>query len=69
MVVLLIHWMIISKWESIVLETLKKFVTTIISVFGEEWLRPPSEEEVQRILQHNESHGFSSMLGSIDCMH
>jgi hypothetical protein len=55
--------------ESIVLETLKKFVTTIISVFGEEWLRPPSEEEVQRILQHNESHGFSSMLGSIDCMH
>jgi hypothetical protein len=52
-----------------VLETLKKFVTTIISVFGEEWLRPPSEEEVQRILQHNESHGFSGMLGSIDCMH
>jgi hypothetical protein len=55
--------------ESTVLETLKKFVTTIISVFGAEWHRPPSEEEVQRILQHNESCGFLGMLDSIDCMH
>jgi hypothetical protein len=55
--------------ESNVLETLKKFVTTIISVFGAEWLRPASDEEVQRILQHNESCCFLGMLGSIDCMH
>ena len=32
--------------ESTVLETLKKFVETIIEVFGDEWLRPPTHEDV-----------------------
>ena len=55
--------------ESTVLETLKKFVETIIEVFGDEWLRPPTHEEVQHILQVNVARGFPGMLGSIDCMH
>lgn len=38
-------------------------------MFGEEYLRPPRCDEVERLLQIGESHGFPAMLGSIDCMH
>ncbi|TVU34850.1 hypothetical protein EJB05_16704, partial [Eragrostis curvula] len=55
--------------ESTVLETLKRFVRTIVNVFGEEWIRPPSEVELQHILKVNEARGFPGMIGSIDCMH
>jgi hypothetical protein len=55
--------------ESTVLETLKTFVNTIIQVFGEEWLRPATNEEVQHILAVNAARGFPGMLESIDCMH
>lgn len=55
--------------ESTVLETLKTFVNTIIQVFGEEWLRPPTNEEGQHILAVNVARGFPGMLGSIDCIH
>jgi hypothetical protein len=55
--------------ESTVLETLKTFVNTIIQVFGEEWLRLATNEEVQHILAVNAARGFSGMLGSIDCMY
>ncbi|KAL6613823.1 hypothetical protein ACP70R_036093 [Stipagrostis hirtigluma subsp. patula] len=55
--------------ESTVLETLKRFVRTIVNVFGEEWIRPPSEIELQHILKANEARGFPGMIGSIDCMH
>jgi hypothetical protein len=55
--------------ESIVLETLKHFVRTIVDVFGEEWIRPPSELELQHILKVNETRWFSGMIGNIDCMY
>jgi hypothetical protein len=55
--------------ESTVLETLKHFVRTIVDVFGEEWIRPPSELELQHILKVNEASGFPGMIGSIDCMY
>ena len=55
--------------ESTVLLTLKKFVQTIIQVYGQEWLRPPTAEEMKHILQVNAARGFPGMLGSIDCMH
>jgi hypothetical protein len=55
--------------ESTVLETLKYFVRTIVNVFGEEWIRPPTELELQHILKVNEARGFPGMVGSIDCMH
>ena len=32
-------------------------------------MRAPRVEDVQRLLQVNESHGFLGMLGIIDCMH
>ena len=55
--------------ESTVLKTVKQFVTTIISEFGEQFLRPPSELELKHILEVNEARGFLGMIGSIDCMH
>jgi hypothetical protein len=55
--------------ESTVLETLKRFVRTIVNVFGEEWIRPASEHELQRILKVNEARGFPGMASSMDCMH
>jgi hypothetical protein len=32
--------------QSTVLETLKRFVRTIVDVFGEEWIKPRSELEL-----------------------
>jgi hypothetical protein len=48
---------------------LDKFAQGVIEVFGGEYLRHPTCEDVERILQVNESRGFPRMLGSIDCMH
>jgi hypothetical protein len=55
--------------ESTVLKTVKEFASTIVEVFGDEFLRPPSESELQHILSANEARGFSGMIGSIDCMY
>ncbi|XP_044428673.1 uncharacterized protein [Triticum aestivum] len=51
------------------LECLDKFAKGVIQVFGGEYLRRPTREDVERLLQVNESRGFPGMLGSIDCMH
>ena len=55
--------------ETTALESLKKFVTVIIDVFSEEYLRKPNNEDIARLLAHCECQGFPCMLGSIDCMH
>jgi hypothetical protein len=55
--------------ESTILKTDKEFASTIIEVFGDEFLRPPSESELQHILSMNEARGFPDMIESIDCMH
>ncbi|XP_026410879.1 uncharacterized protein LOC113306117 [Papaver somniferum] len=36
--------------------------------FGERYLREPTPEDVQRLLQENADRGFPGMLGSVDCM-
>ena len=38
-------------------------------MFGVEYLRSPTREDLEHILQDNEACGFPRMLGSIDCMH
>ncbi|XP_023644414.1 putative nuclease HARBI1 [Capsella rubella] len=48
---------------------LHEFTTAIIQLFGDEYLRRPTEEDLQRLLQQNEQRGFPGMIGSIDCMH
>ena len=55
--------------ESTPPESLRKFVTAIVQVFGPEYLRLPNEHDTARLLAIGESRGFSGMLGSIDCMH
>ena len=51
------------------LQCLDKFARGVIEVFGGEYMRRPTREDVERLLQVNESRGFPGMLGSIDCMH
>lgn len=51
------------------LECLGKFAVGIIECFGSEYLRPPTSDELEKILQENEARGFPGMIGSIDCMH
>ncbi|XP_024015025.1 uncharacterized protein LOC112088888 [Eutrema salsugineum] len=48
---------------------LKNFVEGIINLFGDEYLRRPTAEDLQRLLYFGEERGFSGMIGSIDCMH
>ena len=55
--------------ESIAMESLKKFVATVVDIFSEEYLRSPNNEDIAKLLAHGESREFSGMLGSIDCIH
>jgi hypothetical protein len=54
---------------STALECLGNFAKGVIECFGPEYLRPPRSDELENILQQNESRGFPGMIGSIDCMH
>uniref|UniRef100_A0A0D3DH39 Uncharacterized protein n=1 Tax=Brassica oleracea var. oleracea TaxID=109376 RepID=A0A0D3DH39_BRAOL len=38
-------------------------------LFGDEYLRRPTAEDLQRLLDMGEKRGFPGMVGSIDCMH
>jgi hypothetical protein len=55
--------------ESAILKTMKEFASTIISVYGNEYLRSPESNEVEHILQLNKARGFPGVIGSIDCIH
>ncbi|XP_042027211.1 uncharacterized protein LOC121774391 [Salvia splendens] len=52
------------------LEVLWQFCKGIREVFGPEFLRKPTSDECQRLLEmHGSVYGFPGMIGSIDCMH
>ncbi|GAB2297867.1 hypothetical protein Dimus_038496 [Dionaea muscipula] len=55
--------------ESTTLESLTKFVKSMIAIFSDEYLCSPNENDIARLLAIGNSRGFSGMLGSIDCMH
>nr|XP_011465812.1 PREDICTED: uncharacterized protein LOC101310615 [Fragaria vesca subsp. vesca] len=55
--------------ESTAIESLKRFVTTVVEVFGDEYLRSPNSDDLARLLTIGEQRGFPGMLGNIDCMH
>ena len=42
------------------MEILGKFAEGIIEVFGDEYLRPPTSDELEQILKENEARGFPS---------
>jgi predicted ATP-dependent Lon-type protease len=55
--------------ETTIVESLKRFVKAVISIFSEEYLRSPNSQDIARLLANGKNHGFLGMLGSIDCMH
>ncbi|KAM5583103.1 hypothetical protein ABKV19_003162 [Rosa sericea] len=55
--------------ESTAIEAMRRFVQAVIVVFGAEYLRRPTSDDISRVLLIGESRGFLGMLGSIDCMH
>uniref|UniRef100_A0A0D2ZYJ1 DDE Tnp4 domain-containing protein n=1 Tax=Brassica oleracea var. oleracea TaxID=109376 RepID=A0A0D2ZYJ1_BRAOL len=55
--------------ESTALSCLTHFTDAVILLFGEEYLRRPIPEDLQRLLDIGEIRGFPGMIGSIDCMH
>jgi hypothetical protein len=55
--------------ESTTIECLSHFMRAVCEVFGQKYLKPPNEDDIGRLLNIAEQHGFSRMLGSIDCMH
>ena len=50
-------------------DSLKRFCSAVIDVFGDEYLRAPTESDIERLLDEGEKRGFPGMLGSLDCMH
>ncbi|XP_024006492.1 uncharacterized protein LOC112083002 [Eutrema salsugineum] len=48
---------------------LENFTEGIISLFGDEYLRRPTADDLERLLNDGEDRGFPGMIGSIDCMH
>jgi len=51
------------------LECIKNFALGMIEVFGNEYLRKPTQVDIDRLLQVAEAREFSGTLGSIDYMH
>ncbi|WZZ39800.1 hypothetical protein YC2023_036059 [Brassica napus] len=55
--------------QSTTLSCLSNFTEGVIQLFGDEYLRRPTPEDLQRLLDIGEIRGFPGMIGSIDCMH
>jgi len=55
--------------ETTAMEAMKKFVIGVQEVFAERYLRRPTTEDIERLLQLGERRGFPGMFGSIDCIH
>ena len=55
--------------ETTARKCLHNFTAGIITLFGGEYLRRPTPEDLERLLHIGEERGFPGMIGSIDCMH
>ena len=55
--------------ESTTIESLRRFVKAVITMFSNHYLRSPNNIDITRLLQTGEQRDFPGMLGSIDCMH
>ncbi|XP_023633251.1 uncharacterized protein LOC111828755 [Capsella rubella] len=55
--------------ETTSMKCMQHFLDGIIYCFGDEYLRKPTAEDLQRLLIIGEIRGFPGMMGSIDCMH
>ena len=52
--------------ENTVIKSLKFFVKVVVSIFSEEYLRSPNNNDIARLLAVGQHRGFSRMLGSIN---
>lgn len=50
-------------------ENLKMFCETVTNLFGQRFLRQPTQEDVYWLLAENKKKGFPGMLYSFDFMH
>ncbi|XP_056842963.1 uncharacterized protein LOC130495572 [Raphanus sativus] len=55
--------------ETTARKCLHQFCAGIIHLFGDQYLRRPTPEDLRRLLHAGEERGFPGMIGSIDCMH
>lgn len=55
--------------ETTTFACLKHFCKAVIAVFGKEYLREPTAEDMAKLLAENAARGFPGMIGSVDCMH
>ncbi|XP_071699799.1 uncharacterized protein [Rutidosis leptorrhynchoides] len=56
--------------ESTTYHCLENYFKSVIHLFSSEYLRKSNANNVQCLItQHEQIHGFSGMLGSLDCMH
>jgi hypothetical protein len=55
--------------ESTAQQSFKEFVSSVVDVFGTEYLRQPTREDITKQLSINNDRGFPGMFGSIDCTH
>jgi hypothetical protein len=55
--------------ETTAIESLQRFVSAVVNIFSNEYLRSPNSNDVARLLEVGETRGFPGMLSSIDCMH
>ncbi|XP_070679223.1 protein ALP1-like [Malus domestica] len=57
---------IVRMGKSTILESLMRFCKVIESIYTIEYLRIPTEIDLQRLLKKGEMRGFPGMIGSID---
>lgn len=50
-------------------QTLRHFVNGMVECFADTYLRKPTPDDLEKILQSNAQRGFPGMLGSLDCTH
>ncbi|CAI9300998.1 unnamed protein product [Lactuca saligna] len=56
--------------ERTAVEYVDWFSACVYEVFHEQYLHKPTQRDIERLyLAHEERHGFSGMLGSLDCTH
>ena len=55
--------------ESTCGDAMIRFATTVVEVFGPQYLREPIVADTERLLAISEARGWPGLLGSLDCMH
>ena len=55
--------------ESTAMKSLKRFCCAIRAMFEQEYVRQPTEKDMETQLRVNANRGFPGMFASLDCMH